>query len=312
MSTPRDGHVLVIGASGIDIVGRSTASLQPGSSNPGSVRMSHGGVARNVAENLARLGMPTVLITAVGDDAPGHQLLQKTAQAGVNVEHAILAPGKQTGFYLAVLDERGAPHIAMDDMRVIDAITPSHLRGCQSLFKEAAAVMVDANLPPKTLQSVISHARRAGVPVCADPTSVSLAPRIEPILQDLWLITPNETEAETLCQQPVPHADRAKAMVAARHLVGCGVEIVVITMAEFGAYYATAESSGHVPAVQTAIADPVGAGDALTGAVLFALLSEIPIDEAVRLGVSAAALTLRVQGTVVPDLSLELLYDQFV
>jgi pseudouridine kinase len=81
-------------------------------------------------------------------------------------------------------------------------------------------------------------------------------------------------------------------------------------MAGFGVAYASPEVSGLVPAVQTVILDPTGAGDALTAAVIFALLNEIPLDEAVKLGASAAALTLRTPGSVVPDLSLELLYDQ--
>jgi pseudouridine kinase len=97
---------------------------------------------------------------------------------------------------------------------------------------------------------------------------------------------------------------------AARHLVGQGVQIAMVTMAEFGVAYATTEVSGLVPAVQTDIVDPTGAGDAQTAAVLFALLNDIPLDEAVRLGASAAAVTLRSRGSVVQDLSLELLYDQ--
>ena len=63
-----EGHVLVIGAAGTDIIGRAAASLHSGTSNPGQVRMCYGGVARNVAENLVRLGTETLLITAVGDD----------------------------------------------------------------------------------------------------------------------------------------------------------------------------------------------------------------------------------------------------
>jgi pseudouridine kinase len=74
--------------------------------------------------------------------------------------------------------------------------------------------------------------------------------------------------------------------------------------------YATAETSGHIPAVETEVVDPTGAGDAMTAAVIFALLNDIPIDEGIRLGASAAALTLRHRGSVVPGLSLELLYDQ--
>jgi pseudouridine kinase len=267
-------------------------------------------VARNVAENLARLGMETILITSVGEDTPGRQLLRQVSQSGVNVEYALAADGFQSGSYVAVLDEAGNLHLALDDMRVIDAITSQHLRDCQTLFQQAAAVVLDANLPPKTLKTAVSLAGRSKVPIAADPTSVALAPRLAPHLEKLWLVTPNEAEAEALCPHPVPHADREIALDAARHLVSEGVDIAIITMAEYGVGYATAEVSGHVPAMPTTIVDPTGAGDALTAAVIFALLNDIPIDEAVRLGVSAAYLTLRTPGSVVPDLSLEVLYDQ--
>ncbi len=110
----------------------------------------------------------------------------------------------------------------------------------------------------------------------------------------------------------IPHADEARAIEAARHLTSHGIEMVMITMAEFGVGYATSEGSGHVPAVQTDIADPTGAGDALLATVIFALMNEIPTDEAVRLGVTAASLTLRSQDSVVADLSLEMLYDQLI
>ena len=180
----------------------------------------------------------------------------------------------------------------------------------ESRSKQAMAVFVDANLPPKTLSTCISLAWRAGVPIAADTASVSLAPALAPHLARLWLITPNETEAEAICPHPVPHADVVRAIAAARHLVSEGVEIAIITMAEFGLGYASADSSGHVPALQTEIVDPTGAGDALTAAVIFALLNAIPLDEAVRLGLSAAAVTLRTPGSVKSDLSLELLYDQ--
>ena len=88
--------------------------------------------------------------------------------------------------------------------------------------------------------------------------------------------------------------------------------MVVIALAAFGVCYATSETSGYIPAIRTEILDPTGAGDALTATVLFALLNDMPIDDAVRLGVSAASLTLRYPGSVVPDLSLEKLYDHLV
>lgn len=304
------GRVLVIGSAGLDLIGRPLASLQLATSNPGRLRMSYGGVARNVAENLARLGTETALITAVGDDAQGHQLLAHAAEAGIDVEAALQVAGQRTSAYLAVLDEGGSLHLALDDMGILDCLTPEYLRSQRELFEGASVVFLDANLSPKALAAAVALCRRADVPLVADPTSAQLAPRLLPHLRDLWMVTPNEMQAGILCPHPVPHADRDRALDSARHLVSAGVGIALLTMAEFGVCYATAESSGHVPAIVTEIHDPTGAGDALTAAVLFALLNEIPVDEAVRLGAAAAALTLRTPGSVVPDLSLEMLYDQ--
>ena len=305
-----DGHVVVVGSAGVDIVGRPTSVLQMGVSNPGILRMSSGGVGRNVAENLSRLGMDTHLITAVGADPEGQTVLRRTAEAGVHVDRALILDDQKTSAYLAVLDESGNLRLALDDMRPVDSVTPAYLRTCKSLIDGAAAVFVDGNLSPKALAAVISMAVRAGVPVAADPTSVSLASRFTPHLKDLWLLTPNEAEAGVLCPHAVPHADRNLAIDAARHLVSQGVQIAAISMAESGVGYASGESSGFVPAVQTEVIDPTGAGDALTAAIIFALLNEIPLDESVRLGAAAAALTLRTPGSVASNLSLELLYDQ--
>lgn len=305
-----DRPVVAIGSSGLDIVGRASDALHMGTSNPASLRMSPGGVARNVAENLARLGTDVYLISVVGDDPQGELVLNKAAEAGVHVDTVLKVAGSRTGAYLAVLDDQGNLQLAMDDMRIVEAVTPDHLRACRSLIENASVVFVDGNLSPRSLALVVRLAHHAGVPVAADPTSVSLAPRFADLLNDLWLLMPNETEASALVPQPLPHADRVRALDAAHHLVSRGVEVAVITMAEFGVAYASPEVSGLVPAVQTVVLDPTGAGDAQTAAVVFALLNDIPLDEAIRLGASAAALTLRTQGSVVPDLSIELLYDQ--
>ncbi|TFH35902.1 MAG: ribokinase, partial [Anaerolineales bacterium] len=188
-----EAPVLVIGSSGLDLVGRSFSPLRKGTSNPGHLRVSPGGVARNVAENLARLGLNVILITAVGDDQQGHQILQHTRSVGVDVEHCIRVADQPTGSYLAVLDDQGLLHLGMDDMRVVGAITSEYLRQRRDLFKQASAVFLDANLSEKTLRTAISLASRSGVPIAADPTSSNLAPRLLPFLERLWLITPNET-----------------------------------------------------------------------------------------------------------------------
>ncbi len=307
-----DGPVLVIGAAGVDIVGRLRGELRSKTSTPAVIRSSYGGVARNVAENLVRLGQPVNLISVVGEDDEGDRLLQGLIAAGVNPERVLRTSQYVTNSYLAIIDSQGELQFALDDMRAINCLTPQFIREQAALFKEASILFVDANLPKDTLRTVMSLARRAHLPICADPTSVSLAVRLRPYLSRFFLMIPNNAEAAVLSERTSPVGGRRQALEVAKYLISQGVDIVIITMAEQGLCYATSESSGYIPAIKTSILDPTGAGDALTATVIFALLNDIPLDDAVRLGVSAASLTLRFRGAVVPDLSLEKLYDQLV
>ena len=302
----------MVGASGLDVIAHLSEGFKAGSSNPAKVRTSYGGVARNVAENLARLGQEVILITATGDDQSGTQVLAHTEDAGVDISHAIRTDIFPTGFYMGVVNKKGQGELAVDDMRVISCLTPEELKSRTDLFKSASLIFLDANLPEDTLKMAVGLSHKYKIPVCADPASPSLALKLIPHLPAFSLITPNSKEAGILSGKEFNSSDRKSAMQVARHLVNLGVDIALITLAEFGVCYATSETSGQVPALKTKVVDPTGAGDALTAAVMFALLNEMDIDEAVKLGVSAASLTLRYPGTVVPDLSLEKLYDQLL
>jgi len=302
--------VLIIGAAGVDVIGHTDIELQPGTSMPAQIRFSFGGVARNVAENLSRLGQSVKLITAVGSGYFGDQLLKQISDAGVDTTLS-LRTDAPTGSYIAVQSGDGV-RLALDDMRAISALSPGYIRSHYQEFKQASLIFVDANLTEPTLKTVFSLAKRAHTPVVADPTSVILAPRISPYLPRLKMITPNSAEAAFYCESPFRDTDQNKAIEAAKNLVSKGVDIAIVTLAEFGVCYATSEISGYMPAIQTEIIDPTGAGDALTATVMFALLNEIPLDDAIRLGVSAASHTLRHRGAVMPDLTLEKLYGQLL
>jgi len=304
-------HILVVGAAGLDTKGRSAGPLQPGTSNPGSIRISVGGVARNVAENLARLGEHAILLSAVGEDRSGRRIREQAAEAGVDVTYLIESPHHHSGAYLAVFDHTGDPVISIDDMAVLSAITPAVIYNRRGLIRDAAMVVVDANLSPAAIDSLIRRAAKYGVPVSADPTSASLAERITPYLPDLFMVTPDLPEAEVLCGRSLRNT-RNQGIAAAKQLVTMGVDVAIVTLAELGVCYATPDVSGHVPAVKTQVVNRTGAGDALTAGVVFGMLNDFSIDEAVRLGASAAALTLQYYESVCPILSLEILYDRLV
>lgn len=304
-----DAPVLVIGAASIDIVGRTQAGLIQGSSTPANIRTSHGGTARNFAENLARLGQPVTLLTVVGKDQTGRNLIKHTTAAGVNTDHIIKTKNHPTSSYLAVVNPDGELHFALDDMRAASLLTPDFIQDNAALFTEAALLFLDANLPEAALAAAMQLAKDNNLPVTADPTSASLTEKFKPYLNQITLITPNHKEAGVLCEIPVTDIGQEQALEAAKHLVRQGVELAIITLAEFGVSYATSETSGHIPAIRTQIIDPTGGGDALSAAVVFALLNNISEDEAVRLGIAAASITLKHPGAVHPDLSLEMLYS---
>jgi pseudouridine kinase len=265
-------------------------------------------VGRNIAENLARLGERVVLLSAVGDDGSAQRILQQATECGIDASHVLVSAAERTAAYLAVRDEHGRPLMSIDDMSINrQLITPAFIYRRRALFRDARLIVLDANLARKTLKTIFGLTRRYGVPVCADPTTASLAPRLCPHLPDLTLVTPNAAEAQALCDVQV--TGRESALVAAQKLVGYGVRIAIVTLGATGLVYATSQESGHVPAIEAEIVDFTGAGDALTAAVVFGLLNDFPIDEAVRLGTSAAALTLQSRETVCPELSLDRLYD---
>ena len=213
---------------------------------------------------------------------------------------------------MGIVDKNGKLQFAVDDMRLLEEITTDYLKEQEELFKSASMIFVDANLPVKTLRTASSLAKRAKIPICADTASSTLAARLIKFLPNYHLLTANSKEAGVLTGLAFEASDRDAAMEAARSLVNWGVRIALVTLAEYGVVYATSETTGHISAIRTRIIDPTGAGDAMTAAVLFGLLNNIDLDDAIRLGVSAASLTLRHPGTVYPNLSLEGLYDQLL
>jgi pseudouridine kinase len=300
--------VVVIGAAAMDTKGRPHAALKPGTSCEGDIRISVGGSARNVAENLARLGVPTTMLTAVGKDESGRRILNQAKESGINVERVIETGEHHTAAYMTIHDDRGVPTYSIYDMGILSLITPQYLYHNRRVIAESALIAVDANLSPKTLRSVFAIARKRGIRVCADPTAVGLAQRLKPYLSELYMIRPNAAEAEALTGLPVTNTN--KALRAAKALVSMGVRVAIVTLAEKGLCYATSDSTGTLPAIRCDIVDLTGAGDALTAAVAFALLNDMDVDDAVRLGLAAAALTIQCQETVCPSLSVDSLYEK--
>jgi pseudouridine kinase len=309
--TYAEHYVLVIGAAGLDLKVRPrAAAAQPARSNPSQIRWGWGGVARNIAENLVRLGADVHLITAVGDDWWGHALLSQLGELGINTEDSVMSAERPTASYVALYDRQKRLQVAYDDMSIMQEITPGHLNRLRRVVRMADMVCIDANLSPRTLKTLFRLTAQYDVPVCADPTAALLAHRLVPYLPAIAAITPDCDEAATLLGRPVD--DEVAVNTAARGLVQAGVGLAILTLGAEGLHYATSEESGRIPAFAVDVVDPTGAGDALTAAVAYGLLEGMSPEEAVRLGMAAATQTVTCRDTVCTDLNLGLLYDRLV
>lgn len=304
-------RVLVIGAAGLDLKVRPrTAEVTVGRSNPGEIRWGWGGVARNIAENLARLGAEVQLITAVGDDWWGRTLLGRLGELGIGTEGCLIVESQPTSSYVAVHNQARELQVAFDAMGIIEAITPGHLNRLRRLVREADIVCIDANPSPGALKTLFRLTRQYDVPVCVDPTAALLAGKLRAYLPAITAITPGRDEAEALLGTAL--GDDSAIRAAARSLVQEGVGLAAIMLGAEGLCYATSEESGRIAAFPAEVVDPSGAGDALTAAVAYGLLEGLSPEEAVRLGMAAAAQTVMCRENVCVNLSPESLYERLV
>lgn len=304
-------RVLVVGAAGLDLKVRPcTTEVAMGRSNPGEIRWNWGGVARNIAENLARLGTEVQLITAVGDDWWGQALLRRLGELGIGTEGCLVVKGQPTSSYVAVYNRARELQVAFDAMGIIEAITPGHLNRLRRLVREADIVCIDANPSPGALKTLFRLTQQYDVPVCVDPTAALLAGKLRSYLPAITAITPGRDEAEALLGMTL--GDDAAIQTAARSLVQEGVALAAVMLGAEGLCYATSEESGRIAAFQAEVLDPSGAGDALTAAVAYGLLEGVSPEEAVRLGMAAAAQTVMCRDNVCATLSPEMLYERLV
>ena len=294
------GFVLALGGANVDISASTDHALQPGDSTPGQVRFSAGGVARNVAANLARLGHDSRLLSAVGDDAQGHGLLAATQQAGVDVRGCWVLAGATTASYVSVHGRGGDMALAVNDMQVLEHITPERLQPHTQSLRQAAAVVVDCNLPEAALGWLFAQSSPA--PIFVDAVSAFKCRRLLPWLAQVHTLKANRLEAQALSGLPVDSAAQVES--AAQWLHRQGVQHVVLSLGEQGLYFSGPSAAGWQSALPVTVLNTTGAGDALMAGLVHSHGSGQPLGKAVRFASGCAAMTLAVVSTNHPELSV--------
>ena len=302
MSFRLSPRVCVIGGANVDIHGAARQPLRLRDSNPGSVHVSPGGVARNVAENLSRLGVDCRLVTAVGKDPHGEMLLAHGRAAGIDMRFVQELDSAPTSTYLAILDRSGDMHCAVADMDIMDQLSAAKLEPLRNAIGESSLLVIDANLPDDALAWVVNTFPNHDI--FADTVSTAKAMRLKPYLGTLHTLKTNPAEAEALTGFAARTGRDLDRMADWLH--GQGVARLFLTRAEHGLFYSSNEGRGHVALEEDAgeVTSATGAGDAFLAALVYSRLHDWPLEGTLQFAGAAAQVTVADRSPSSPALSL--------
>ena len=305
-----DNYVVVMGAANIDIGGTPNNPLIPADSNPGNISINYGGVARNIAHNLCKLGMNVKLITAIGGDVLGEDMIKHCEEIGMDTSHVLRVPDDTSSMYLYVNNENGDMDVAIDHMTVCSKITPEYVASLADVFNGALAVVVDANIPEESFMKLKDICE---VPIYVDPVSTALAARIKPGLDGIDTIKPNTLEAEYLTGMTIK--TEADYRAAAQEILDMGVRRVFMSMGSEGMMAASSDNMYIVSEYPADVVCTTGAGDSATAAIVWASTVIADGDALVAAAKAAnvvAAMTVSVQETNHVDLNHQSALDKII
>lgn len=303
----RKDKLVVVGASMIDIVGRSHNPLIHKDSNPGTIRVSAGGVSRNISENLARLGVNVSLLTALCDDSFGQMIKDSCLRSNVDISEAYLIQGGITTTYLAILDDKGDMDLALSDTSALDRLPVEYIHKKDYVLKSSEIIVVDAALPSDVMDA-IGQKYASTKRIFVDPVSVGKAKSIKDKLHYFDTIKCNRLEAEYLSDISIKN--NQDVVKAAEILCSKGIKCVYITLGEEGVYYRTSQVSGFMKGQSTIIQNVTGAGDAFMAGLVYAKLNEYEEKNCVQFALACANVALESQYTVNPNISFEMVKER--
>ncbi|XP_013887823.1 pseudouridine-metabolizing bifunctional protein C1861.05 [Austrofundulus limnaeus] len=331
-----DPDVVVIGGINVDFIAKGkTKTFHLRQTNPGNVCQAFGGVGRNIADSLSRLGRKPLFVSATGADANSDAVLNYCKH--MNMSGVTRLEKQSTATYCAVITESGELTLGLGDMDIHTQITESYVSKFEKQISSATLVCLDGNIPTSTINYVCSIARKHNVNVWYEPTDVEKARK--PFLSDAWkslsYSSPNLAELrfmnKTLGIQtpevlPSTLDEILSVAVALSRPLLEHLHCLVVTLGPNGVLLCGEQEAGsinlqprklkkkrhvcalHYPALTVAPEETInvsGAGDSLAGALMAGILQGKDTDTCVRMGLLAAKTSLLSRHPISPTLTLE-------
>lgn len=279
-------RILVVGSSNTDMVIQTDHLPVPGETIlGGTFFMNPGGKGANQAVAIARLDGKVTFICKIGKDVFGYQSKQLFEDEGIDVSHIFFDAEQPSGIAMITVDNKAENCITVASGANMN-LTPDDLASAQSAINEAEIILLQLEIPMNTVEYVARTAKKQNKKVILNPAPAQ--PLSEELLKSLYLITPNETEAELITGQKI--TDMETAIKAASLIRAKGVENVIITMGSQGALVYTGSICELVPAYKVKAIDTTAAGDIFNGALAVSIAEGHGWIEAARFACKASAI----------------------
>jgi len=307
--------IIVIGGSNMDISGTPNDALVYKDSNIGTIRTSFGGVGRNIADNLARLGDEVAFISAVGDDAFGKSIVKSLGNVGVNLEGMLIHSEMPTSTYLCINENFGDMQVAISQMQIIKSVDVNFIRQFDKKIKDGAVIVLDTNIEEAVIH-YIAHNYKDQL-IFADTVSTAKASKLIEVLPYLYFIKPNLLEAEILVEKeitPQMKALKNKDVVKyAKEIVTIilkkGVNIVALSLGDQGIIIGEGSQINHYLNPPTKIVNATGAGDAFMAGFTHAYVSGMDLQTSVKFAQMCSKHNIQQRDTVSGALNEQTIFE---
>ena len=293
--------IVVLGAVFVDIKGYPSEVYIPGGRNAGRVEQVHGGVSRNIAEDIANVELRPTFISLVDDSGAGADVIKKLKSHKVNTDYIRVTPNGM-GTWLAVFGNNGDVEAAISKRPDLHPLLDTLIEHGDEIFSQADSISLEIDIDKDIVKQVFMLAEKYGKPVYAVVSNMRIAVERRDFLRSTHCFVCNQQEAGILFSDD--YSDKAPeemADILAERIKAARIQRMIVTMGEHGAVYSTIDGEkGICPAKKVDVKDTTGAGDAFFAGATIGLTYGKTMQEACEIGTRLAASVICTSENVCP------------
>ena len=292
--TSQQSPIYVIGSINTDMVAMTAQLPAPGETvMGGDFMMSAGGKGANQAVSAVRLGGEVTMVGRLGDDIFGDQSIARLQAERVNCQFITRDPNTASGVALISVDAKGENHIVVAP-GANNELSKTIVETVIAALPDDAIILMQLEIPLETVKYIINRTRDSNIRVILDPAPVPINALEDDFFKDLFLITPNETEATRLTGIEV--SDSQSAEKAAIQLLATGVKNVAITLGANGVVLAQPSAIKKIASPEVTAIDTTAAGDCFNGALAVGVASGLTLEKSIEKACIAASIAVTRKG----------------